>query len=139
MVAGEMPRPITTMTRYRVSCLPPEDVNAQIFTIVVEQRADETGFRWAVTRNGVMFYDAQGNESAGARWPMEGDEEREPMTTQEWDDYHRRYDEWLDAHRFTEAEALALARRLAPRMTYRGKTVADALAEMEREIPDGNG
>lgn len=127
MVAGEMPRPITTATRYRVSCLPPEDVNAQIFTIAVEQRADETGFRWAVTRNGVTFYDAEGRESAGVRWPMEDGIEREPVTEAEWDDYHRRYREWLDAHRFTEAEALGLARRLAPKMTYRGMTVADAL------------
>jgi hypothetical protein len=138
MVAGEMPRPITTTTRYRVSCLPPDDINAPVFTIVVEMRADETGFRWAVTRNGVMFYDAEGNESAGAHRPMEDGVEREPITEAEWDDFHRRYNQWMDAHRFTESEALALARRLAPKMTYRGKSVADALAEMKREVPDGN-
>lgn len=135
MTAAELPRAITTTTRYRVSCLPPENINAQVFTIVVELRADAKGHRWAVTPNGVMFYDAEGNLSAGARWPTEDGVEREPVTEAEWDDYHRRYDEWLDAHRFTEAEALALARRLAPRMTYRGMTVMDALAESkERKV-----
>lgn len=132
MVAGEMPRPITTATRYRVSCLPPEDVNAQVFTIVVEERVDETGLRWAVTRNGVQYYDAEGNLSTGVRWPTQDGVEREPVTDEEWDDYHRRHAQWLDAHRFTEAEALALARRLAPKMVFRGKTVADALAESRR-------
>lgn len=135
MTTGEIPRAITTTTRYRVSCLPPEDINAQVFTIVVELRADETGFRWAVTPNGVYYYDAEGNLSAGARWPEEDGHEREPVTDDEWDDYHRRYNEWMDAHRFTEAEALALARRLAPKMTCRGMTVMDALAESkERKV-----
>lgn len=132
MVAGEMQRAITTATRYRVSCLPGDHIDAPVFTLVVEMRADETGFRWAVTRNGVGYYDAEGGVSAGVRWPTEDGVEREPVTDAEWDDYHRRYREWLDAHRFTEAQALGLARRLAPRLEYRGKTVADALAKTGR-------
>lgn len=135
MVAGELPRAITRATRWQVSCLPPEHEEAHVFTLSVEQHADATGFRWLVTANGASCYDAEGNVSYGVRWPERGGREYEPETDEELDDYSRRYDAWMDAHRFTEAEALALARRLAPRMTYRGRTVADALGEMKREIP----
>ncbi len=41
---------------------------------------------------------------------------------------------WLAAHRFDHDTALRLARELAPRLTYRGRTVADALAEGAQRI-----
>jgi hypothetical protein len=130
MVAGEMQRPITQVTGYRVSCLPSDHPDAREFTIGVEEREREDGeFWWAVTYQG-GFFDIEGKRSWGFHW-----KNREPVGEAEMEDYERTRQEWLRAHRFTESEALALARRLASRMEYRGHTVADALAKTGREDP----
>lgn len=124
MVAGEMPRPVTRTTTYKVSCLPRDHPDAREFTIEVEEREREDGeFWWAVTYQ-ASFFDAEGKRSWGFRW-----KDREPVGEAEMNDYERHRQEWLEAHRFTESEALALARRLAPKLEYRGHTVADALAK----------
>jgi hypothetical protein len=102
---SETPEPTVRPTRYEVSCLPPDDVNAYHFTIRVEYRGRDL---WAVT-NGWGCLGTDG----------EWDHERSPSN---------REDDWLSTHRFDFDTALRLAKEAAPKVTVNGYTVADALA-----------
>jgi hypothetical protein len=98
--------PEVRVTRYEVSCLPPDNTNARYFTITVEWRG---GDRWAVCRLG---------ECLG----IGGDWDYESMPS-------NRTDSWLAAHRFDLETALRFAKVHAPRLTANGRTVADVLAK----------
>lgn len=135
---GETPRAITTTSCYKVSSLPSDHPERRTFTIEVREREYEGTTWWAVVACNGAFYDADGKPSHGVRWPAPG-REREPVTEADREDYRQARQRWLERHRFTEAEALAVARRLAPRMAFRGRTVASVLAEMRREVPDAVG
>jgi hypothetical protein len=101
----EVPEPAVRPTRYEVSCLPEDNINAHHFTILVEHRG---GDRWAV-KDG--FY-CLGTD---------GDWEYESIPSE-------RTDEWLATHRFDLDTALRLAKEAAPEMTANGWTVADVLS-----------
>ncbi|GAA2861208.1 hypothetical protein [Nonomuraea rubra] len=118
-----IPEPQVRVTRHVVSCVPESHPDASLFTLVVEYRGEG---RWAVTLSGACF-DAGGNRS----WGPPGD--KEPETAEEIAEDERLRSEWLARHRFTEQDALDLARRLAPTLHYRSYTVADAL---RREVTD---
>ncbi|MEV8638953.1 hypothetical protein AB0395_45595 [Streptosporangium sp. NPDC051023] len=93
-------------TRYDVSCLPEDDINARHYTLTVEYRGRGL---WAVM-DGPYAYDANGVK----------DYEPSPSN---------REDAWLATHRFDMDTALAIAQQVAPNMTCNGHTVAEALAE----------
>lgn len=99
------PAPEVRPTRYEVSCIPPDDINARGFTLTVEYRGRDL---WAVLNNPFCL-------SRDGEW----DYEMRPS---------EREDDWLAAHRFDLDTALKLAREHAPEMTCNGWTVADALA-----------
>src|SRR5690606_407223 len=46
---SDVPEPTVRVTRYEVSCLPQDNINAHHFTITVEWRGDD---RWAVLHHG---------------------------------------------------------------------------------------
>ncbi len=103
-----MAEPTVRATRYEVSCLPPDNINAHHFSITVEWRGRD---RWAVCR----FKECLGTD---------GEWDYEPMSSS-------REDDWLATHRFGLDEALELAKTAAPLMTVNGLTVADVLARGE--------
>lgn len=100
-------------TRYEVSCIPEDNVNARHFTLKVEYRGRGL---WAVT-DGVDCLSESGE------WSYE----RIPSN---------REDEWLAAHRFDLDTALRLAKEAAPKMTVNGHTVAHVLARHEAKKAD---
>lgn len=103
-------------TVFEVSCLPMNDINRAAFTVDVVLESSHRD-EWAVKTHGI-------------RHDSEGRREREllPGETEE---------HWRSRYRFTLASALALAVKLAPKMTlYNGYTVADALAD-RKGSPDG--
>ncbi|GAA4225990.1 hypothetical protein GCM10022254_09400 [Actinomadura meridiana] len=100
----ETPKPTVRTTRYEVSCLPPDNIDAFHFTITVEWRG---GDLWAVLRYGECL-------GTDGKW----DYEPRPSN---------REDDWLDAHRFDLDTALKLAQEEAPKITVNGQTVADVL------------
>lgn len=105
MTAATEITPTVRITRYEVSCLPEDDINARHFTLKVEYRGRGL---WAVT-------DGFGCLSTTGEW----DYERLPSN---------REDEWLETHRFDLDTALKLAREKAPKMTVNGMTVGDVIA-----------
>lgn len=112
----EIPEVAVRPTCFDVSCLPPDDINAQSFTLTVEYRGRD---KWAVL-NGRRCLSSTGE------WDWESiPSERE--------------DDWLATHRFDLETAKRLAVEAAPKMTCNGWTVADALASREREDTDGRG
>lgn len=123
------PEPTVRVTRYEVSCLPPDAADADVFTLTVEWRGDD---RWAV-RRARAFYDAQGNRSWGYRW----EDDREPVTDEERASYAQGYDEWVAAHRFDLDTALDIAKKAAPSMTVNGCTVGKVLADIAAGEADG--
>lgn len=100
------PEVFTRVTRYEVSCLPEDDINARPYTLTVEYRGRGL---WAVL-DGPFALNADGVK----------DYEPRPSA---------REDDWLTTHRFDLDTALALAKRFAPLMTCNGHTVAEALGE----------
>lgn len=92
-------------TAYAVSCLPPDHRDAYLFTLKVEWRG---GDRWCVT-DGAYCYRKDGHQSY----------ESNPSS---------RTDRFKKAYRFSLDDALALAKRLAPKMTINGHTVESVLA-----------
>lgn len=123
MTEIEIPEPQVMAVKHLVSCLPLDHPDASAFTVSVEWR----GERWAVMHNGA-YLDAEGRKSWGARW----EDDREPVTPEEFASYNRAHDAWLDAHRFDEETALRIAREYAPRIRIgrRGYGVADALRDL---------
>lgn len=103
MSEPRMPLPTVRVTRYEVSCLPPDHHHAADFTVTVE--CDEQG-RWMVRRG------AQVLSQEGVWVPEPGPFER----TREWE----------QAHLFTEAEAVRLARVAVPNLRA-GDRTADAV------------
>lgn len=101
----ELPEARVRPTRYEVSCLPADDINAHCFTVGVEWRG---GDRWAVTR----YSQCLGRDGA---WSYESIPSE-------------RRDDWLAGHRFSLDEALILAKEHAPKVRVNGWTVAQALA-----------
>lgn len=117
-----MPEPTVRVTRYEVSCLPPDDINTPAFTITVEWRGED---RWAVMRNGA-YYNLHGKKSWGVHW----EDDREPVTDEEIAAYARAHEAWLAEHRFDEQTALRIAREQAPRIVVGPWTVEKVLADI---------
>lgn len=106
--------PWVRATRYEVSCLPEDDINAHVWTIAVEYRGRGL---WAVL-DGPFAYDADGGR------------DYEPRSSE-------RQDEWLTRHRFDLDTALAIARREAPKKVVNGMTATGVLARRAaREAAD---
>lgn len=99
--------PTVEVTRYRVSCLPAEHIDSQHFALTVERR-NVNPDRWCVT-DGAYCYRKDGHRSY----------ESNPSS---------RTDRFKKAYRFSLDDALALAKRLAPKMTVNGHTVESVLA-----------
>lgn len=91
---------------FAVSCLPADHPDAYMFTLRVEWRGP--GDRWCVT-NGAYCYRKDGHRSY----------ESNPSS---------RTDRFKKAYRFPLDDALALAKRLAPKMTINGHTVESITA-----------
>lgn len=104
-MSSPIPEPTVRTTRYEVSCLPLDDIDAPHFTIAVEWRGEG---QWAVLRLGSCL-------GADGSW----DYESRPSS---------REDDWKTTHRFDLDTALALAVEHAPKLTVNGHSVADVLA-----------
>ena len=104
----DLPEPTVQPTRYEVSLLPEDDINASAFAITVEYRG---GGWWAVTRMqsclGIDGTCDHGIKEYGCGQA------------------------WFDAHRFDLDTALKLAKEAAPHITVNGYTVAEALARQD--------
>lgn len=124
------PEPSVKVTRYEVTCMPPDYPDADVFTVTVEWRGDDL---WAVKR-GAVSYDAQGSRSWGYVW----EDDREPVTDEEHASYRRGHDAWYDAHRFDLDTALEIAKKVAPLLSVNGWTAEKVLADIAaREAVDG--
>lgn len=99
------PEPTVRVTRYEVTCLPPDDINTVACTVTVDWRGED---RWAVVHNGAYF-DINGNKSWGVHW----EDGREPTNAEELASYARAHEAWLNAHRFDRDTALGIAREQA--------------------------
>lgn len=117
----DQPEPTVTATRYLVSCLPEGHENRYLFTIQVEARSDG---QWAVMQRSRNL-GTDGVWSWGFRWSG-GD--HEPATSEDMTSFDKEQAVWLAEHRFDLETALRLAKEHAPLLTYRGYSVADALA-----------
>lgn len=98
--------PDVRVTRYTVSCIPESNIDRPHFDVTVEYRG--VG-RWSIMHRGCFCLGRDGE------W------EYESIPSE-------RREEWLTEHRFTESEALGLAREWAPKIRCNGKTVTDVLA-----------
>ncbi|MFI6560354.1 hypothetical protein [Streptomyces sp. NPDC050534] len=116
------PDPIVQTTGYTVSCLPEDHDERWTYTVRVSYRGDGL---WSVQCRS-QYVDADGKRSPGFCWSRGP---QEPATQAEMDDFDAEQAEWLKAYRFDHVTALRIAKQLAPTLTYRGRTVADALAE----------
>jgi hypothetical protein len=105
-----LPEVSVIATRYVVSALPEGHEDRWTFSVQVEYR----GRGLYAVRLRLRFVDAEGV------WDYEPDSDSDG------------YDDWLKRHTFSLGAALAHARRLAPGLTYRGRSAADALAEVQR-------
>jgi hypothetical protein len=94
------------VTEYRLSILPDGHVDAEVFAVYVGWRGDG---KWGVFCLGSCY-------SADGQW----DQEPSPSN---------RSDEWLAAHRFPLDEALALAQRVLPTVSWNGWTAEQILAK----------
>lgn len=104
-----IPEPTVRVTRYDVSCVPPDHIDSIHFTARVEYRGHDL---WAVL---------DGPYCLGT----DGEWDYEPSPS-------NREDDWLETHRFDLDTALKLAKEAAPKMTVNGYTVADVLARRAR-------
>jgi hypothetical protein len=118
----EVPEPSVQTTGYTVSCLPEGHDDRWTYCVRVSYRGDGL---WSVQCRG-QFIDLNGQRSPGFAWSGGPDE---PATQAEMDDFDAEQEVWLAAHRFDHVTALRLAKELAPTLTYRGRTVADALRD----------
>lgn len=97
------------VTEYQVSCVPDDFIDAPAFALTVEWRGEDT---WAICR----FSRCLGSDGVWDHEPIPSDRE----------------DEWIATHRFTEDEALRLAKEAAPKVVVNGWTVAAVLAKGAR-------
>jgi hypothetical protein len=110
---AEIPEAVVHPTRFDVSCLPLDDINAHGFTLTVEYRGRG---KWAVLNS---------------RWCLSSTGEWE------WESIpSEREDDWLETHRFDLETAQRLAVEAAPKMVCNGWTVADALAARARRLAE---
>lgn len=105
-----MIEPTVAAVAYQVSCLPPDHVDAYQFTLRVERRNVDPD-RWCVT-DGAYCYRKDGRRAY----------ESQPSS---------RTKRFQQAYRFPLEDALALAKKLAPKMTMMGLTAEDVLAREE--------
>lgn len=117
-----IPDPTVQTTGYLVSCLPEGHDDRWTYTVRVSYRGEGL---WSVQARG-QYVDANGTRSPGFSWSGCPDE---PATQAEMDAFDAEQAVWLKAYRFDHDTALRIAKQLAPTLTYRGRTVADALAE----------
>lgn len=104
-----MTEPTVRATRYEVSLLPATDINAGVFALAVEYRAQLDGADlWCVSRYGRCL-------GADGEWDYE------PIPSS-------RTKEWIASHRFDLDTAIRLAKEAAPHVMVNGHTVADAIA-----------
>jgi hypothetical protein len=108
-VRTDIPEPTVQPTGYVVSCLPEGHDNRWTFTVQVRH----TGHGLFAVKHGIRQYGTDG------AWSYEPDFDED-------DDAEAA---WMAAHRFDHDTALRLARELAPSLTYRGRSVADVLAD----------
>jgi hypothetical protein len=122
----EIPEPSVQPWKYLVSCLPEGHADWDLFTIQVERR---NGGLWAVIQRSQLL-GADGTWSWGFEWSghIEG-----PATDAEQELHDKEQEAWTAAHHFDHDTALRLAKEAAPKLQYRGYTVADALAEPKPE------
>lgn len=104
-----IPEPAVQPTGYVVSCLPAGHDDRWTFTVQVQHM----GRGLFAVKHGIRHYGTDGT------WTYEPDFDED-------DDAEAA---WAKEHRFDHDEALRLARELAPTLTYRGRSVADVLAE----------
>lgn len=104
-----IPEPTVQATRYVVSCLPEGHDDRWTYTIRVQYRGNGL---YAVLF-GLKYYGTDGRWEYEPDWPEVDSDGQEA---------------WLAGHLFDHDTALRLAKELAPTLTYRGRTVADALA-----------
>jgi hypothetical protein len=112
-----IPEPTVQATGYVVSCLPEGHDERWTFTVQVPHRGDGL---FAV-KHSLRYYGSDGT------WSYEPDFAEDDAAETAW----------LDEHRFDHDTALRLARQLAPTLTYRGRTVADALTDQPAAAPAG--
>lgn len=105
-----VPEPTIQPTRYVISCLPEGHDDRHTFTIQVEYSGDGL---YTVRRN-LRLADADGTWEYEPDWPETGIDEQQA---------------WLKKRLFDHDTALQLAKELAPTLTYRGRSVADVLAD----------
>lgn len=117
-----IPDPHVQTTGYTVSCLPEGHDDRWTYSVRVSYRGDGL---WSVQCRG-QYVDANGQRSPGFSWSGAPDE---PATQAEMDAFDAEQAVWLKAYRFDEETALRLAKRAASTLTYRGRSVADVLAE----------
>jgi hypothetical protein len=115
-----VPEPTVQPTRYVISCLPEGHDERWTYSLNVDYRGEGL---WAVRCRG-SYIAADGSRSPGFAWSAGPDE---PATQAEMDSFDKEQAVWLAAHRFDHDTALRLARGLAPYLTYRDRTVVDAL------------
>lgn len=104
---ADTPEPVVRVTRYEVSCLPEDHELRHAMTVNVEYRGRD---RYAVLNR---LGDALG---------VDGEWDWEPRPSE-------RNDDWVATHRFDLDTALKLAKAAASKLTVRGRTAADFLAE----------
>lgn len=117
----DLPAPTVQTTGYLVSCLPEGHDDRWTYTVRVSYRGDGL---WSVQARG-QYVDANGQRSPGFSWSGCPDE---PATQAEMDAFDAEQAVWLKAFRFEHDEALRIAKQLAPKLMYRGVSVADVLA-----------
>ena len=115
-----VPDPIVQTTGYLISCLPEGHDDRWTYTVRVSYRGDGL---WSVQCRG-QYVDVNGQRLPGFSW---SGCPNEPATQAEMDEFDAEQAEWLKAYRFDHVTALRIAKKLAPTLTYRGRTVADAL------------
>ncbi|MCP2339195.1 hypothetical protein [Actinomadura rupiterrae] len=112
--------------RFTASRLPEGHPDAVAFTISVEYQGGE---RWSVS-HGLLMLGGDGKWSPGYEGPFGW---YEPETEADRAAYEAAFGAWRDAHLFTLADALDLAREHAAKLVVNGLTVADVLARTEED------
>ena len=108
-----IPEAAVLPTAYVVSCLPLGHEDRYVMTVNVLHQQDGL----YVVKWGLRYWGTDGAWSHKPGWSSEDDEHDDAADA-----------EWEAGHRFDRDTALRLARELAPQLTYRGRSVADALA-----------
>ena len=103
-----IPEPYVQPTGYVISCLPEGHVDRWTFTVQVKYAG---GDRWAV-RHSLRHYSVDGT------WEYEPDHGEDDAAEAAW----------KAKHTFDHDTALRIAQEVAPKLTYRGRSVANALS-----------